>query len=120
MRLRRHIELTAEVAWRASFDAAKELGEVRRLVEAKPLRDGGNRHLRVHEQALGFERKARGDKGLRTDANHRTADASESFLGTSHCMCVARNVMPLMHLRVQKPFEKAKALRHVGRCAGGS
>ena len=80
MRLQGDIELTAEVAWRASFDAAKELGEVGRFIEAKPLRDGRNRHLRVHEQALGFQRKARGDKGLRTDASHRTADASESLL----------------------------------------
>jgi hypothetical protein len=27
--------------------------------------------------------------------------------------------MPLMHLRIQKPFEKTKALRRVGRCSGG-
>jgi len=27
--------------------------------------------------------------------------------------------MPLMHLRVQKPFEKTKALRRIGRCSGG-
>ena len=120
MRLRRDIELAAKVAWRASFDAAKKLGEVGRLIEAKALRDVGNRKLRVHKQALGFQRKARGDKSLRTDASRRTADASERFFGTSHCMCVARNVMPLMHLRVQKSFEKAKALRHVGRCPGGS
>jgi len=77
-------EPTAEIAWRASFDAAKELGEVGRLVKAKPLRNGGNRYLRVCEQALGFQRKARSDKSFRTDANHRTADASESLLGTSH------------------------------------
>src|SRR5687767_6978310 len=115
MRLQRDIELTAEVAWRASFDAAKELGEVGRLIEAKPLRDSGNRHLRVHEQALGFQRNARRDTSLRADASHRTADASESLRGTSHRMCVARNVMPMMQVLVQKPFEKTEVLRRVGR-----
>ena len=117
--LQRDIEPTAEVAWRASFNATKELGEVGRLVKAKLPRDGGNRHLRMYEQALGFQRKARGNEGLCADASHRTADASESLLRTSYGMCIARNVMPLMHLRVQKPFEKAKALRRVGRCSSG-
>src|SRR5437667_12032522 len=120
MRLQRDVEPPAEVAWRASFDAAKELDEVGRLVEAKPLGDGGNRRLGVREQALGFERKARGDEGLRTDASHRTADASESLLGTSHAMCVAGNVMQLMHIHIQKAFEQTEALRHVGRRAGRS
>jgi hypothetical protein len=53
MRPQRYIEPTAEVAWRASLDTAKELDEGGRLVEAKLLRDGGDRHLRVHQQALG-------------------------------------------------------------------
>jgi len=48
---------------------------------------------------------ARGDKGLRTDTGRRSADASESLLGTSHCMCVAQQRLPgverarLLHAR---------------------
>jgi len=51
MRLLRDIELTAEVAWRAPFDAAKELGEVSGLLQ-RPTQMYGRTDSLPYRQAI--------------------------------------------------------------------
>jgi hypothetical protein len=53
-----------KLRWRTASFTLEELAEIGRLPEAQFLSDGGDRQIRMHQQALRFQIDPRRDEGF--------------------------------------------------------